>query len=199
MIQGEFVNGSAIVYTKRKGELVPGLQLMDGTITWLPYNWMGQFFCDRALVRFQKYFGYIDRSGNLITPLKFIIGNDFSEDRAFATEGMNTYIIDTEGRVVRMFDEPFVTQDFRNGQAVLSRMIDQDTLQDALIDPDGEFITDFSPPRKITSIEDLEFGITTSKRDWHEGLLIYEGMDIRIIKDFNNRMVKGPNHFYDEK
>ena len=197
MIQGEFVNGSAIVYAKQKGELIPGLQFEDGTIQWLPYKWMGPFYCDRALVRFQKYFGYIDRRGVLITPLQFIIGEDFSEDRAFGYTGKDTILIDTAGKVIRSFDEPFITQNFLNGQAVISRMVDQNTLQDALIDPDGIFITEFSPPRTIHSIEDLEFGITTRKGDWHEGLLIYEGMDKRIIKDQSNRMIQGPNHFYD--
>lgn len=122
IVQGDFVNGSAVVYKKEDGALVAGLQFEDGSYKWFYDRTLRRFKCDRAILNDGVSMIYINRQGDPINHFDFLAADDFSEDRAFATDGMSTYLLDTEGRVIREWDEAFVTTRFNKGTALLQRM-----------------------------------------------------------------------------
>ncbi|NUN09505.1 MAG: WG repeat-containing protein [Ignavibacteriaceae bacterium] len=154
-----------------KGRLVAGLQFPNGLHKWLPYVWVDNFHNDRAVVDDGENMGYMDRQGNICIPLIYFVAEDFSEGLAFANDGDRTFLLDTEGKTIRQWDEVFITSRFRNGTALISRLVeDGEKAEEALINTKGEFITPFAPKRQLHDIADAFTDIETEDDQWHEGI-----------------------------
>ncbi|GMU86635.1 MAG: hypothetical protein AMXMBFR48_18770 [Ignavibacteriales bacterium] len=175
LVRGDFVNGSAVVYKKEDGALVAGLHLEDGSFRWFYDRELSPFKCDRAILSDGVCLVYINRQGELINPMDFLAADDFSEDRAFATVGMSTYLLDTDGIIIREWDEPYVTSPFKNGSALLQRMTeDGNSAEEALVDKYGNIIAGFAPKRNLQS--PLDIMIDEQPDEWYEGIQhLYSG------------------------
>jgi hypothetical protein len=174
------------VFKLESGRLVPGLLFENGTYTWLPYRWINKFYEDKAVVDNGRNMGYIDRNGTEIIPLIYLSADDFSQGRAFTSDAHCTFLIDSNGRIIRKWEESFVNGQFKNGTALLSRLSsDGEWTEEALINRDGEFITEFAPKRKIHTFSDIHIEMDTE--DWYEGIMRkYDGNKIVLADLFGN-------------
>lgn len=197
LVKGDFVDGSAVVYKKENGFLVKGLQFQNNSIYWLPYQYIGDFYCNRAVIDTGKRMGYIDRLGNEVIPPIFSVANDFCEERAFVSHGDDTIIIDLTGNIVKSFPEPYVTSEFQNGTAILSRIVDDgNETEEAVVDHNGEFVVDFTSKRKINTLTDIHIHSTATK--WHEGIMkfsrngrcgVIDRFGNEVVNDFNGSFI----------
>ena len=169
IIKGDFINGSAVVYKKANGLIVKGLQFEDDSIHWLPYWYTGEFYCDRAVIDTGKKMGHIDRFGNEIIPPTYSVVDDFSEERAFVSNGDDTILIDTNGNRITWLPEAFVTSEYHDGSAILSRIVSNgEEVEEAVVDREGRFLINFTLKRKINTLTDIHFHPPDSF--WHEGI-----------------------------
>lgn len=189
IVKGDFINGSAVVYKKENGWLVKGLVFSEGSILWLPYAHVGDFYCDRAVIDTGRGMGYIDRLGKEVIPPQFLVADDFSEERAFVSHGNDTLLIDVNGLVVASFPEPFVTGTFHNGTAIISRIVeDGEETEEAIIDRSGNFVVPFTKKRKITKLADIH--VHRPESFWHEGIMKFSRRGKLGVRDkFGNELV----------
>ncbi len=153
---GDFKDNSAIVYKKENHQLVKGLLFEDGTEKWFEVLHFGDFHNGLAIVDNNKKVGYINRHGDVVIPTKYIIGDDFSEERAFVTNGNDTILIDTKGQEIRKWNESLVTSNFSNNLARVDRIVEYGEKKiSGFIDRQGEFVIPFIEEKYITSILDL--------------------------------------------
>lgn len=192
LIKGDFINGSAVVYKKENGFIVKGLQFQDDSIHWLSYWYTGEFHCDRAVIDSGKKMGYINRLGNEIIPPTYSVVDDFSEDRAFVSNGDDTILIDTNGKMIIWFPEAFVTSEFHEGSAILSRIVSSgEEVEEAVVDREGKLLIDFTLKRNINTLTDIHIHAPDSF--WHEGIRkfsqngklgVQEHFGIELVNDF---------------
>jgi len=189
IVQGDFINGSSVIYKKEDGALVAGLQFEDGSCRWFYDRKLSRFTCDRAILSDGVCMVYINRLGEIITPMDFLAADDFSEDRAFATDGMSTYLLDADGMIIREWDEPYVTSPFKNGTALLQRMTeDGNSAEEALVDKYGNIIAGFAPKRNLQS--PLDILIDEQPDEWHEGIQhFYSGEGFGVRDRFGNELI----------
>lgn len=189
LVRGDFVNGSAVVYKKEDEAPEAGLQLEIVSQRWFYGRRISRFKCDRAILSDGVCLVYINRQGELINPMDFLVADDFSEDRAFATDGMSTYLPDADGMIIREWDEPYVTSPFRNGSALLQRMTeDGNSAEEALVDKYGNIIAGFAPKRNIQS--PLDIMIDEQPDEWHQGIKQFYSSDGFGVRDrFGNEHI----------
>ncbi len=170
IVKGDYINGSSVVYKKEKGKIVQGLQLSGGIISWLNYKWIGLYHNHLAVVDNGKRMGYIDRLGHEVIELSFEVADDFAEERAFATRDFMTFLLDSNEKIVKSWDEILVTGEFKNGRALISRIVDDaKSIEHGIIDKFGNIIVEFTNSRVIRDIEEIQ--AEKMKSFWHEGIL----------------------------
>ena len=140
---GEFIGGSARIWEKRGERIVGGLQLENGKEVWFEDAYVGEFSSNLALTDNGVRMGYINRMGELVIPMSFEIADDFSEKLAFVSDLQKTWLIDTSADIVHEFDESFVTGQFSDGLAHISRIPSQgkgENRIDGFVDRVGEWV-----------------------------------------------------------
>lgn len=188
LVRGDFVNGSAVVYKKENGLIVKGLQFEDNSIYWLPYRYVGDFKCDRAVIDTGTKMGYIDRLGREVIPPVYFTADDFCEEKAFVSHGDDTILIDLYGNIVKSFPELYVTSEFKDGTAILSRIVDDgNETEEALIDRNGEFIVAFTKKRKIHTVADIH--VHWPSTTWVEGIKkVYRDGKMGVVDRYGNEL-----------
>jgi hypothetical protein len=90
-----------------------------------------------------SFFGYVNRLGEYIIPLSFLLADEFHERRAFAMNSSGLHLFDERGGTVAVFDKNLVGGEFHEGISIISRIEDEtdgNTKVDGFIDKGGEFI-----------------------------------------------------------
>jgi hypothetical protein len=165
------VDGSAVTYYWSDEGLMQGLLLSDGKELWFPNARFGAFREGFAVLERDEQMGFIDRQGNIVIEPDYVHAEDFSEGRAFVSDGLSTWLIDTSGRVVQTWNEPLLTWGFREGIARVSRMSgDGSRIKDGLVDRHGEFVLPISLEGTLRSPEDL---LGDDQQCW-EGMVRFE-------------------------
>ena len=122
IIKGQEIDRTRLICEKQNGRIIKGLELSDGTQKWFDILDFGDFHCGLASVDWGGAFGYINRNGELLIETEYIIGEDFSEERALASNGSSTVLLNTKGTIIKKWDEAFITNPFSNGIARVSQM-----------------------------------------------------------------------------
>lgn len=166
-ITGNFIDGSAIIYKKRNLMLVKGLLFQNGSIKWFDVLHFGNFCDGLAGIDYDGKFGYINREGEYVIEPKYMIGDDFSEGRAFVSNGGDTILIDTKGNEIRVFDEAFLTNQFSNGLARLIKVSSEGMPERMFyIDREGNTVV---PASYIRTTEEA-LAMDSSEDDYSDGL-----------------------------
>ncbi|MBX3007659.1 MAG: WG repeat-containing protein [Melioribacteraceae bacterium] len=155
IIYGNFIDGSARLFTKYNDSLTPGLLNKYGFVNLFPEYFIGSFNNGLAKVFNGLKFGFIDRNGSVIVDVKYFRGNDFGDGFSITSDQKNTYIIDTSGREKKIFDDILISSQFYNGYAkVASIELNGSVKTEGLINTNGEFVI---PMRYKSQISDIEY------------------------------------------
>lgn len=186
IVRGEFVNGTRLLFRNSAHGLENGLEFEGGLIRWFPNLQFGKFWNDRSVVQdvLTARFGVIDREGEIVLPLKHTVITDFRENRAFTFNG-RLRLINSDGEIIRTYEEDYVGDEFHEGLAILSEVDDAthgDQKVDGFVDRNGKFVI---PPMYRNTIEDTWIH---SNDDWYSDGLI------RIRVDGLAGYIDGRNH-----
>jgi hypothetical protein len=189
LVFGTFTDGSAVIYRKHNLNLEKGLIFGDGRTAFFNPLHFGDFHCGLAGIDTGNSFGYLNRKGEFRIKPKFTTGEDFVEDRAFVTGENGTYLMNTDGKIIRKFPPGLVTNPFNDGYALISKISDDgESRSDAFIDRDGNIAMNFSEERQI-----LYPGEFSNPHDFYsEGLIRLMRNDKYGFKNLNGEIVIDP-------
>lgn len=189
ILKGEFINGSAVVYKKKKGRLVQGLQFKDGSFKWFNYKWIHHYFDDRARVISDNGIGYIDRMGEECIKAVYDSASDFSQRRALVCKNETTLLINIDGIVLKEWSGIFETSQFVNGIAALKKISKKSNVSEVLvIDRQGNSI---ETPKKIyTKKNNKELLHDVQLDSWHEGIIRFYDEGFLCVLDYSGHQLK---------
>ncbi|MBE2279246.1 MAG: WG repeat-containing protein [Ignavibacteriaceae bacterium] len=189
ILKGEFINGSAVVYKKKNGRLVQGLQYRDGSFKWFNYKWIHHYFDDRARVISDNGIGYIDRIGEECIKAVFDSASDFSERRALVCKDETTSLINIDGVVLKEWNGIFEASQFVNGIAAIRKISKENNNPEVLvIDREGNIV---ETPKKIFSkknTKDLLHDVQLES--WHEGIIRFYDDGFLCVLDYSGHQLK---------
>jgi len=191
IISGDFVDGAAVVVKKENLVLWRGLKFENGNIRWFKVQYLGDFSCGLAPIDLSSAFGYINRLGEFQIPPHYLGGEEFVDNLALVCDVAKTYLMNTNGEVIRSFDTVYNNNSFHQGYALIHEISeDGECKRDALINKQGEFVIPFGEEMKIVSPYDLN-----NPNDFYsDGLIRIRHNKSFGFKDLNNNIIISPKY-----
>lgn len=155
IIRGNFIGGSASIFRKKNGIIERGLEIENGSKIWFGNCDIYDFFDNLAMIANYDKFGFINRMGEIVIPIKYEIVDDFSEGHAFVSDFQNTFIIDKNGNETFLYNEVLISTPFVSGVSKVLRLSEDGNYRDvAIVNSEGEFVTSFQFRSKVVESED---------------------------------------------
>ncbi|MFA7289226.1 MAG: WG repeat-containing protein [Melioribacteraceae bacterium] len=119
-VKGYCIKGSSVVYRKHNGFLQKGLCFADGIKKWFPGAGIGNFHDNLAVISMKKKYGYIDRNGEIVIPIKYMYGSDFSNGLASVIGENGSCIINIKGKELLELSGAVITFTYNESCAKIS-------------------------------------------------------------------------------
>ena len=157
IIVGEMIEGSCLIFKVRNNKIIKGLFTAKGDEIWPENGYFGSFNCGLCPIETKSGYGYINRQEEMVIEPKYLIADDFSENRAWTSAGDKNILINNDGYEIRSWGNDYIPNDFSEGVArIIELGAGASNYKTGYINTDGDLIIPFMEESPFVSLEDLD-------------------------------------------
>ena len=157
IIVGEMIETSCLIFKIRNNKIIKGLFTAKGNEIWPEYGFFGFFNCGLSPIETKSGYGFINRQGEMVIEPKYLIVEDFSENRAWTSTGDKNILIDNDGYEIKSWGNGYILDDFSEGVArIIELGTSSSNYKTGYTNTEGELIIPFMEESPFVSLEDLD-------------------------------------------
>ena len=157
IIVGEMIDGSCLIFKVRDNEIIKGLFTANGDEVWPDEGHFGSFNCGLCVLERESGYGYMNRQGEMVIEPKYLIGDDFAENRAWVSTGFDHILVNNQGAEIKKWESNYIPDDFSEGIARIIKVDDKAiNYKTGYINTEGDLVIPFMDERPFESHTDID-------------------------------------------